>query len=258
MAMPNLPTGSTPVQPTQSARGLAGRMAAPHVGGPDADVPMYAFPRSQFFYMHHPKCWTRSTTHGKGKRLTKPTLLPELMKFIISPGVFGCRTADKGEEPPDVYKNGVKKWRNDGFTFLDPNEAIPDFALPEGLPEGGYLRELKVAHPKLRAMVTRWTEAWDLPQPTLGDENQRFKYNHEHYELWRAWLVQSGRIAPAFEHIYDRWRDIHADRVARIAGLIINADVKAAMLEKRMPWLKHMDAIAPVQELVKVSRSIAA
>lgn len=257
MAMPKLPKGSTPQPARADEATLAGMMANATVPGPDVAPPMVAKPAKLFFLYHHPANWQLSVTHGKGKPIGKPTLLPEVRKFLISPGVFGCRTHDKHEDPSKVYLGAVGKWRAKGYIFLDPDETIPQHMLPPGVPEGGYLRELRVQHPQVKATVTRWSEAWDIPVPTLPGEPQRFQFHRETYELWLAWLVQSGTVPTATPEVLARFQRIHRKRVDRVRVMAIDPTVRGELQARRQRWVDHLNGVVPIEKQAKVSEVAA-
>ena len=232
-------------------------------GAPPALVPavgIIADFRPPFFLYHHPNCWDLSSTHGGGnERLKQPTLLPQVQMFPIAPGAFGCRTRRQGEPFSAVYAKAVEKWQRDrGVTFLDPEQPIPSWALPPGVPEGGYLRELEVVHPLTDQQGSRWSEVWHVPAPTQPNTRQHFEFRRTEYELWLAWLVQSGQLRPAsrraFEVAVKKWRH----RVEGVVGLSVSAEVREVMLARRQPWLDAAQNATPVEELPTVAGEVAA
>jgi hypothetical protein len=215
---------------------LAGLMRQATLGQTVAGGHISIGPNPTFFLRHHPRSWRVSTT------LAQPTLLPDVTKHVISPGVNGCRTLGEHDEPQDAYENSVHRAEKRGFTYLSPIAPIPAACLPPGVPPGGYIRALDCRHPLTRVVGHYHTEAWNVPIATLPDEDQQFKFHLPTYELWLEWLVLSGQIAPPNERVIQTLRDRVRQHVERTRLLNVAPDIRDEFVRRKAEIAARYDA----------------
>lgn len=168
-------------------------------------------PNFPFLLRHHPAAWEVAT-----EGLDGPTWLPQLCQHVLRPGVNGVRTLNEDEEPQRAYEDSVSNGMKQGFTYLDPAEALPTDMLPAGAVSGGYLREVPCRDLRTTAIGSRYIEAWAMPEPALPDEIQTFKFDRAAYNRWRLMLVTTGVITPPQDRVMRRLRQRmggHLDRV---------------------------------------------
>lgn len=234
-ALPNQPTPGTPVNADLSA--LMTPTSYEVIGG-GTFLPIA--PNEPFFLRHNPKNWQIS------RFLDGVFALPEVTMHVLAPGVNGVRTRDKNEPVEAAYKKAVRASQDKGWNYLDPSAPIPEDCLPPGIPTGGYIREPDCRHPLTGHTGKRYVEAWNVPQPTLPEEDQEFKFHYASHERWLQYLVESGQIAPMNPSIL-------APMLARVRGhleraqtLTISSDVRAIFVARKQAIV---DAYASAEPL---------
>lgn len=245
--MPSLPTsidaraahGQTGSPPDMAAMMQSSDFAAKASRAGVLDIE----PNAPFFLRHHPNAWRVSTT------LDKPMVLPDVTMMIISPGVNGCRTVGKNEQPDMAYRQAIMNAQLKHWTYLDPMAPIPANCLPDGVPAGSYIREIACQGIVSRRTGKYYLEAWSVPIATLPDQAQRFKFDTAKYELWLKFLVESGQVAPMIEGIKETMVERVRAHVERAEGLNLNPDV-------RKKWLARKEKILAAYQSAEVGQEL--
>ena len=195
-------------------------------------------PNNDWYYMHAPGNNWRPSVH-----LEKTCWIPMLIRHVLAPGVNGVRTLRRGEEPQSAYKASVAKFRDEGYVHLDPSIDVPPEYLPEGVPAGGYVRTMPSRGQRSGRAGAYYFEAWDVPQRTNRNDEQKFVYDHPKHEAWCAWLVTSGQIVPPDEYTTSRIVAKSTRQLEHVEALEAAGTVSASSVKKREDALRiHEDA----------------
>lgn len=186
MAIPGMMSTEVP----QSRPAGYGAYEAAPVLGVRANVP---------FWMVH---WagSRGSWSVDTEGLDGPTWLPVVSPVSLQPGAFGVRTItpDEARSNPGaaltVARENVAK-RNG--VILNHAVQIPDDALPDGVPAGGYHRSVDAIGGQF------YHTPWDQPRKSMSGAAPSPKHDAASYNRWRLWLVTSGQIAAPDEQVID-------------------------------------------------------
>lgn len=202
-------------------------------------------PNNPFLLRHHEGNWRWSTT------LEEPTLLPEVTKMVLEPGVNGVRTTNENErdQPQKAYEQAVWRAEKDGWVYLTPAQPLPAHCVPPGAPTDSYLCEIDCKHPLTTLKGVYHLEVWCQPADTIAGEAQKFTFHRESYERWLLWLVESGQVAPPKPIIGQRMIERAKGHIRRpIRGL--DPEVKAeriAALKARLDLIERAASNLPKQ-----------
>lgn len=199
-------------------------------------------PSERFFLRHWPREWECEEVDGS------PVWLPILGPHLLKPGTTNIRTLAKHEahRPHLAYEFSVMSSRRDGWIYIDPDTAVPDDCLPDGVPEGGYLRSLDCVS-RSGIAGEKWVEAWEVPVPTLPGEPQRWRFDRASYNRWRKHLVDSEQVpAPDAEWLTMK-RDTVSKHLRRTKAKPLPTDLRAEMVAKHQARLDMIDS-APTPE----------
>lgn len=199
---------------------------------------MLIAPNEPFFLRHNPACWQVS------QHLDEVVVLPEVTMHVLAPGVNGVRTRNQNDAPDMGYKASVRAAIDKGWIYLDPLAPIPQHCLPEGVPAGGYARELKVSHPLTDVPGVRYVEAWTVPVATLPDSVQAFQWDVASYERWLSYLVISGQVGPMLPSVL-------TTMTARVRAHVERAQVKECSPDIRAVFVKRKQDILDRYEKAK-------
>ena len=242
--MPSLPSNLDRVPEGMTAPDLAGLMQPSTFAQRASSAGRLAIdPNQPFFLRHHPKAWRVSTT------LKRATVLPDVTKFVIAPGVNGVRTRSDGESDEMSYQAALMKDTMKGWIFLDPAAPIPEGCLPDGVPAGSYIREMPCQGLIVRRVGIYYAEAWDVPVETLPDDRQRFQFDTAKYERWLRFLVESGQIKPMIPGILASMTRRARDHVERAEGLNLSPNVAKKWIGFRSKILANYEAAEPAKRL---------
>lgn len=198
-------------------------------------------PNFPFLLRHHPAAWEVAT-----EGLDGPTWLPQLCQHVLRPGVNGVRTLNENEEPHRAYEDSVSNGMKQGFTYLDPAEALPADMLPAGAVSGGYLREIPCRDLRTTAIGSRYVEAWAVPEPALPDEIQTFKFDRASYNRWRLMLVMTGVIKPPQDRVKRRLRQRMQGHLDRVKVLNLPKELREERIGIEQANVDvHAEAVAP-------------
>ena len=198
-------------------------------------------PNAPFFLRHHPRAWRLSTTF-EGSQV----LLPDVTKHVLAPGVNGVRTRNKNEDVNMGWRSAIRDCLEKGWTYIDPDSAVPAYCLPDGVPAGGYIREIECQGPLTRREGQFHVEAWDVPIPTLPGDVQRFRFDTAKYELWLHYLVQSGAVSPPNDAILPGLTD-------RVRGHLERAESSSMNENRRKKVLPQKQGIVKAHELATLA-----
>lgn len=172
-----------------------------------------ASPTPAFLLRHWPANWDVSTT------LKIPTLLPEITPHVLAPGVNGVRTRGRRDrKPADAYRTSVRDHTDKGWIYIDP-VPLPAKFLPGEVPPGYYIRGVPCQTKIGEIPGTKHVEAWYVPQATLPNEDQRFKFDRRSYELWLVHLVESGQVPECLDYVAERKLRHYQDRAGAVQRL---------------------------------------
>lgn len=244
MAVPGTPAPAAPRAPTDpgSASELAGLLQGADGGAFEDESLLPVSPNAPFYLRHHPDNW-----EVEEEGLDAPTWLPELHQHPLQPGVRGVRTISKGEPKTEAYRDSVSKAKTyGGFTYLDPQRAIPDEFIPSGVPTGrGYLRDAPCADLRSGQRGRFHTEPWNVPIWTPKGRPQRFRFDRALYNRWRVWLVETGQVDPPHEWALDEARGRIVTRIERKRGNVdIPSEVRDATVARDVARLEAMESAA--------------
>lgn len=200
-------------------------------------------PNAPFFLVHHPRSW-RIATEG----LAGPTIVPDLQKRLVQPGVNGMRTRQPHEQEAATYQAALEHDVRQGFVVLYPDEEIPADCLPDGIEGEGYLREYPCRGPVSQKAGSYHTEVWSVPQPVFPGETQAYAFERATYNKWLVHLVESGRIAPPTARVRDQFELRAADRLGRLRAAPLPPDLRAERVAAQKEALTAVQGAAlPVE-----------
>lgn len=191
-------------------------------------------PNTLFFFTHHPGAW-RVGSNG--------ALLPDLARMVIKPGVNGVRQIPRGGTEADQWREAARDLSlNRNVTVLIPDTTISAAHLPEGVPEGPYLRKLTIRPKSARNQAAYYCTAWDVPVQLTPGLPLKTKFDQAKFDAWCQSLVESGRIAPPTEAIRE---DLLADRKATLSRVESTNFANPNLLESRVAIAqKAVDEVA--------------
>lgn len=146
-----------------------------------------------------------------------PTWTPVLSQIPIKPGLYGCRTLDRLEQPEQAIRDVMTYWQNQGRIVISPNTHVPA-DLAGKLGEGSYMRKMACRANPNEATGTRYIQVWDVPVATPPGEDQVFIFDGATNAKWRAHLVATGVIPEPSELVTARKKQIAAQRPQRVAS----------------------------------------
>lgn len=237
MPIPDLPGPLAPPPAAVTEMALAGMMRPSRLGQVAAGVSRVTIaPNDAFFLRHHPRAWRVSS------RLEQPTLLPDVTKHVLAPGVNGVRTLSENDLPEAAYEDSVHSASKRGFVYLSPIAQVPEGCFPAGVPPGPYIREIDCVHPLTHRPGIYHAEAWQVPIATLPDETQQFRFDTASYERWLEWLVLSGQVAPPNERVIQTLRDRVKEHVERTRLLNVAPDIRDEFVRRKAEIAARYDA----------------
>jgi len=187
--------------------------------------------RPEFFFGHDAGAWERGTARGE------TWWLPSLFPHLIRAGSAGNRTLTKAEmeagQRTNAYSGALAERKARGIIYLDgspgtvgpmsvlPPEFVPpipdEFAMH--LPaRPGYAVRYPSVDPRRGVPGEHWTEIWNVPQPGIASREIRFVFDHERFNAWRLWLIETGVIEGPQAYVV-------GEDVARIARRVERAAV---------------------------------
>lgn len=201
---------------------------------------LLAKPAARFIYAIPPGGWEEATIDGKA------TWLPKLKAKRLIPGCDNMRTLAKGEDDDSKVwsrAHGIDQER--GWLWLSPDDPIPAEFLPPGVPAGGYCRRALVIHPRSKRNGVRHLEAWDVPVPTPRGTAQRFRFDHERFNRWRAWIAEqlADTIGVPTEFIWEERQAILQEHVNRAMSANWPTDEQRRVHVERAR--KRLEALPP-------------
>lgn len=249
MPIPDLPGTLGAPNPAIAEASLAGLMRPSRLGQAAVGVGRVVIaPNEPFFLRHHPRAWRVSST------LESATLLPDVTKHVIAPGVNGVRTLSEGDLPEAAYEDSVHAGTKRGFVYLSPIAPVPADCLPAGVPPGSYIREIDCVHPLTNRPGIYHAEAWQVPIETLPDEQQQFRFDTASYERWLAYLVLSGQVPPPNERVIQTMRDRVAEHVQRTKLLNVSPDIRDEFVKRKQEIAeRYAAARAPTKNATPAS-----
>lgn len=216
-----VPQSIDPTEPTHAplapSTGLAAMLAPGRVDDIASTFRFQKAPNQRFFLAHHPGDWDAAEVKGEvaGVKLDGVYWLPGITKRELQPGAALIRTRAKNEPPEAAYQHARDVSQRDGWVWFEPTAPLPAECIPPGAAPGSYWREAPCIDPRTAQTGTLHLEVWSVPVPTLPGREQRFQHDAARYNLWRAWLVLTGQVAPPHEYVLDALRNRQAERLAR-------------------------------------------
>ena len=198
-------------------------------------------PNERFFLRHWPREWECEEVDGKA------CWLPCLGPHILKPGTDNIRTLARHEshKPHLAFEMSVMNARREGWVYIDPEVPVPTECLPDGVPEGGYLRALDCVN-KAGVGGTKWVEAWEIPVPTLPGERQQWSFERESYNRWRKHLVESGQVPQPDTQWLNRKRKSVPSHLRSTKAKPLPSDLRLEMVAKHQRRLDMIDnAVVP-------------
>ena len=119
---------------------------------------------SDFVLQHHANAW-EVVSEGLGAPTWVPVLSPRLMQV----GANGIRTISDSEAASAAYEDALEKDRKHGIKTIPKGMVIASEFLPEGVPEGRYVRSLDAIDPRTATKGKCHVEAWNVPQDVPPD-----------------------------------------------------------------------------------------
>ncbi len=156
-------------------------------------------PSPRFIWAHHPDSW----------EFMDGQWLPRLKKIPLIDGVNGCKKGPNGHIPV------LNALRQDRWVPLDEDGTIKvtDPATGQVIEDKGYLCAWD------GQKGTHYSDAWGTPL-LIGAGRQlkvdwSTEYDHQGFDAWRRWLVDSGTIEPPSPAVEARVIKTQANRAKR-------------------------------------------
>jgi len=201
-------------------------------------------PSQPFFLIHHPRSW-RLATQG----LDGPTLVPDLQRREVQPGVNGMRTRQPHEPEEATYQAALESDVRNGWTVLYPDEEVPSSCLPDGIEEEGYLREYPCRGPISQRTGSHYVEVWSVPVATYPGEQQRYSFDRAAYNRWLVHLVESGRIEGPSARVRAELATRASSRVARVKAAPLPPDLRKDRVVEQQARLAAIEGAALPEEV---------
>lgn len=198
---------------------------------------------SDFVLQHHANAW-EVVSEGLGAPTWVPVLSPRLMQV----GANGIRTISDSEAASAAYEDALEKDRKHGIKTIPKGMVIASEFLPEGVPEGRYVRSLDAIDPRTATKGKCHVEAWNVPQDVPPGQNHTFKFHRGLWNKWRAHLVESGVIEPPTEAVRSKLLRKHDARV-------LSAEVDPLPDEVRKRRVKEKEAVRDTVKKAKVPKA---
>lgn len=179
---------------------------------------VFAEPNPAFHLAHAPDAWDVAEIEGEveGIKLKGSYVLPMLSFRADVPGSTpGMRTRRDGEADEASYADAIRRWRDGGWTVLDRGRRIASAYLPPGVAEGIYVRRLACRSAQGQDGYHHF-EAWNVPVRGPPASPQRFRFDLESYNRWRASLVLTGAVPEPTEFALEGVRREAEGRTRRI------------------------------------------
>lgn len=198
-------------------------------------------PTAPFLLQHHPNAWEVAT-----EGLDKPTWVPILHPRIIRMGANGMRTTKPGAPASDAYQRAIDIDSRHGVTTIPLDLIVKAEHLPNGMPEGRYIRTVDVTDPATKANGTKHIEAWQTPAHTPMGQVQEFTFDRAAYNRWRVHLVVAGVVGKPPGSVIEKAKRKHGTRVAMAEVANLPDEVRKRRVEEQMADLNAVNgAVIP-------------